>query len=222
MYIAYEDIVERIDAAPLWWLYGVPRYDPFDQTSVDVYAREVALVRTECQTCEQPFDVAVHYPSARYRHPLRYKLAFQSRLDIGDPPQACRNSACRGSMTSVEVEVLQFWRLEYEGAFSHWLRDTNFERVLDRSAWHGSAVDPVTLSVETRLRASPQWDDWHRAYVAGDFDSLVGILTAFGCEHTVEVANMLDIERRFEKFGREMGKLWEARLQEAPNPFGTH
>lgn len=49
MHIRYDDIIDKISKAPIWWLYGFPRYRRFAPNDLNVYAREAVLMRVECQ-----------------------------------------------------------------------------------------------------------------------------------------------------------------------------
>jgi len=53
MHAGYEDIIEAVGKAPLWWdQHGVPRFRPHHpDLAADIYADEVVLLRIACQRC---------------------------------------------------------------------------------------------------------------------------------------------------------------------------
>lgn len=104
----YDDIRSRIDEEPRWWdEYAVPRYcDPAPRRVANIYAREVAFVGIECQSCGERFTVAFSYSPWPHREPLSERI---DTLHYGDPPNVgC--CAAGATMNSVPIRVLQFWR----------------------------------------------------------------------------------------------------------------
>ena len=129
MHIKYDDITSRIAEPAVWWLNGVPRYRSFAPDDLGVYAREVALMRVECQMCLQQFDLGLYAPSHR-GDALPYH---------DDPPRHSSDSEddCAGStMGYTEVQILEFWRqVPFEPSadppiMPHWIRDHEREIIL--------------------------------------------------------------------------------------------
>jgi hypothetical protein len=207
----YADIVGRVPARPIWWLRGVPRYVPFRPEMVG--GSEVALIHTECQKCRMRYDVAA-VPQGPSYSSLRTLIAFENAVDVGDPPFACHvlGAQCPAgySMTSLEMAVLEFWHWErHEKAVPTWRRDSSMERPLaDANLDSGGPPDNGTWG---RIRASARHSEWQDARKRGDFEAMVAILEAFGCERAVEVANMQDIDRRYALLREEVWSRTEQR-----------
>jgi len=74
MYQLYEDITKRL-GEPLWYDdHGVPRYDEFHPSMLDVYADFAALSEIACQSCGRRFKVGVPW-----------SIAAQTAKNIGLP-----------------------------------------------------------------------------------------------------------------------------------------
>lgn len=122
MHIRYDDIIDKISEAPIWWLYGIPRYRSFAPNDLNVYAREAVLMRVECQMCFKQFDVGQYYPDKRFggeHFPYRE-----------DPPSHASDveEYCGGdSMGFSELQVLEFWR-RVPGS-TEWARDHSREEI---------------------------------------------------------------------------------------------
>ena len=123
MWVAYRDILDRIPEPPLWWLDGVPRYEPFKPYSTSVYAGEALLVQAKCQVCSKPFTLGLY--SWSNRPEFRKELEETGGLmGIGDPP----SHDCTGpgnSMNSVPMRILEFW--ERVAPAREWERVTSLE-----------------------------------------------------------------------------------------------
>jgi hypothetical protein len=196
MHLRYDDILNRVSHRPLWWLDGVPRYDPFSPCGVGGF--EVALVHTECQDCRTRYEVAV-----RPRQPLFWSLrdmvAYMNSLDVGDPPNACRSlgsSNCSAGycMSSLEISILEFWHRS--SLMQNWQRDCCMERPLVDTHYHGVFETESAKPVFLRIYESDRNNEWRQAQEEGNFPLMVDILTAFDCERPKSVAHMLDLERR--------------------------
>jgi hypothetical protein len=212
MYIGYDDIVSRISSAPLWWLDGVPRYEPFSPQQVGVYVYEVALVHTECQRCRTRYDVAVQ--NSRYRPDLRSRIAYTNEVSVGDPPNACHSEGCLAgpTMNSMEIAVLQFW--ECHDTLRGWRRHPSWERPMVDAAWKGAeGSSPIFL----QIYRSERKEEWSRALSAGDCPQMLAILESFGCERAAEVAHMLDLERREAEFAAQRIRLHSERFGKPEN-----
>ncbi|MEM8774906.1 MAG: hypothetical protein AAGF53_07720 [Pseudomonadota bacterium] len=124
MHAHYKDILSRIEDPALWFdEVAVPRFEPFStRLLANIYAREAALVRIECQACRTGFDVAFTSLAASRKLPeekepdsrpamIRDHIAARS-LHYGDPP----NIGCCGAgatMNSVPRRVLEYWVKPY-------------------------------------------------------------------------------------------------------------
>lgn len=120
MKCSYADIRNRIPETPLWWdEHAVPRYCAFRPDEVaNIYARECALVRIDCQSCGEQFRVAFswdNYELGRNEDGTAWVKATDpmtvervQRLHYGDPPNGmcCATGAV---MNSEPVRVIEFW-----------------------------------------------------------------------------------------------------------------
>jgi hypothetical protein len=212
MQTEYNDILKRIAAPPLGWLDGVPRYDTFHPREVEVYAHEVALVHVECQECSRRYDVAVR------RGPfgsLRDNIAYENELPVGDPPRACPEqlsmSHAGATMSALQISVLEFWSREGH-PIPRWQRDHSMERPLADAIHNQTGEIIPDRPVFLRIHESMRKDDWMRANEDGNFSKMVSILTQFECNRPVEVAQMLDYQRRNQIFLREIVALRKQRI----------
>lgn len=208
----YHDIIRNVSHHPLWWFEGIPRYGPFSPDIVGTF--EAALVHTECRECGTRYDVAVCTQPPFY-HPLRYVLAYTNSLNVGDPPFACQEfgATCGPgfSMSSVEIRILEFWTRDK--IQQDWQRVPSLERPLV-DARHDIADPNFTFKpVFLRIYNSEKSDEWRHARDSGDFSEMVRLLKAFDCEHPIEVAHMIDLERRQKLFQLELSKLRDARFK---------
>ena len=208
MHVRYNDIVSRVSEPPVWWLRGVPRYGPFRPGDATVYGYQIALVHTRCQSCGQRYDVAAE--PEPYRN-LRNVIAFESQLDIGDPPNVCHNPPhCTGTvMTSDQIAVLEFW--ERDGSTTVWTRDPTMERPLV-DAERDEPGKMLREAVFFRIHESDRKEEWMLARREGHFARMAAILNDFGCERPREVAHMLDLERRRKALFEEFTALHEERF----------
>lgn len=115
MHTYYEDILSRITEPPKWFdEHAVPRFCPFTPEEVaNIYAEQVCLLLIECQSCTQPFEVALSWSN----HPVEPtreidgvtldRLIETHQIHYGDPPnvECCLSGP---SMNSVPKRVLQF------------------------------------------------------------------------------------------------------------------
>lgn len=112
MHVYYGDILEKISEEPQWWdECAVPRFCEFSPDKVaDIYAREVALVLIECQSCGAPFKVAFSYGVRAYwkEEKSLEDCVREGRIHYGDPPHYC--CAAGPTMNSVPIRVLEFWK----------------------------------------------------------------------------------------------------------------
>jgi hypothetical protein len=196
MHFRYDDIIAQISGRPTWWFNGVPRYSAFDPAMVGSF--EIALVHTECRECRTRYDVAIGSQPPSFAS-LRDVISFENRLNVGDPPFACAEMGARCSggycMTSLEMRVLEFWTKD--GRISNaWRRDTDWERPLIHANWDSDAQDDE--GVWGRILDSDRIDEWSQARRDGDFATMVAILKEFDCERPLEVAHMIDLERRYQ------------------------
>ncbi len=126
MHQHYEDILKRIDQAPIWFdEFGLPRYDEFSpQRLSNIYATEAALAEVFCQQCKRPFRVALTNTFARNGFGLSDEIRL-NRVHYGDPPNV-RCCAAGPVMNSVMHEILEYWTRDHE-APGGWQRNTLFE-----------------------------------------------------------------------------------------------
>lgn len=126
MHNRYEDILKRIDEAPIWFdEFGVPRYDAFSpQRLGNIYAMEAALAEISCQGCGRLFRVALTDVFPRKGFALSDEIRLR-RVHYGDPPNVdC--CAAGPTMNSVMREILEYWYRDYE-VDTNWRRDPIFE-----------------------------------------------------------------------------------------------
>jgi hypothetical protein len=111
VHASYQDILDRIDAAPVWWdENGVPRFDPHHpDLCPDVYAREVALIRIECQSCQLGFLVQMSTGSPRARGSLT-EMIRNKTIHYGDPPRHDVDCMAGDTMNCTDIAVVEFWR----------------------------------------------------------------------------------------------------------------
>ena len=117
----YSCIRSRIPTEPLWFdEHAVPRYDPFKPEEVaNIYAREVAFVLIECQSCKREFHVAISGTLGELTPEVT-----SGDLQYGDPPNVdCCASGL--SMSSIARRVLEFWRKN--PYYGDWFRVTELE-----------------------------------------------------------------------------------------------
>lgn len=121
----YRDIRSRIAEPPVWFdECAVPRWCPFHpREAADIYAREVALLAIECQSCGYPFVAAVSHSDDGLRAipPLSERIADRT-IHYGDPPNV---ECCPAgpTMNCIDRRVLEYWRLEKH----EWVRDYEYE-----------------------------------------------------------------------------------------------
>jgi hypothetical protein len=111
MYNYLHDIIDKL-GEPLWWDGGdaIPRYCEFLPNELnDIYARECALILTQCQNCGHIFNIAISWDDMSNGKSLSEKLKNGFVIGFADPP----NIKCCGagsSMTSDKIKVLEFWK----------------------------------------------------------------------------------------------------------------
>lgn len=117
----YHDIVEKL-GTPSWWdENGTPRYCPFGpEHNADIYARQVALLLIQCQSCGHEFTVCMS--SGPLEVPLSKRIDDHS-IHYGDPPNT---SCCAGgaTMNSDPRRVVELWHRPQ----MKWERAAEYER----------------------------------------------------------------------------------------------
>jgi len=196
MYIRYDDILHRIPEPPLWWLNGVPRYDPFAPQDVEVYSSQVALVRSEC-TCGARYDVGIH--STHHGWTLRDRLAFWARIGVGDPPnvECCQGGA---SDSAYEIAILQFWERDLSVIPGvDWHRVLEMEQPLRDVNERGDTglIAPVPLVDRLRAENLEQRYDDYRA--KQDRAGLIRLFKHFERERAEPLADL--VLERYREFG---------------------
>lgn len=175
MYIAYDDITSRIAEEPIWWQFGVPRYEPFHPDIATIYSDELALVRSRCQVCHRLFDVL----AGRTQISVRDQIVLYGKLSVGDPPRHDRG--CGASMTSEQVWLLEYWHRprDARGVPSlKWVRSPDLEGPLEEADDPTDA--PKSLIERVRLAGLlPQYDDIGKSGGEGE---LRDVLTSAGIE----------------------------------------
>lgn len=147
MHTHYRDILDRVSDPVLWFdEAAVPRFEPFSPSlTANIYAREAALVRIECQGCGHSFDVAFTSPAASERiepdetchrqHALLQDYITSGTLHFGDPPnvQCC---AAGASMNSIPRRVIEYWVKPHvlgEGMGCSWPSHLDFSKPQHRT-----------------------------------------------------------------------------------------
>jgi hypothetical protein len=212
MHLKYHDILRHASGRPLWWLDGVPRYEPFSPDVAGTF--EIALVQTACQGCGTRYDVSVR-PRPPLFHKLRNVLAYTNSLEVGDPPFACHElgaTQCSAGYctSSLEIKILEFWWRT--GIRAEWQRDKRLERLLVDANGNGTGETEPPQPVFLRIHNSEKRDEWRQARERGDFSAMTKLLAEFGCERPADVANMVDLDRREQASMRERWALTEERL----------
>jgi hypothetical protein len=109
MQVRYDDILTRIPEPPLWWLHGVPRYEPFSVKLMPIGPKEMALVRSACSMCGTIFDVGAYRPYGNYHSTLKAEIEHYGYICLEDPPAVFCCPAGYAT-TSSALEVLEFWK----------------------------------------------------------------------------------------------------------------
>jgi hypothetical protein len=132
----YADITEKL-GTPKWWdEHAVPRYCDFHPSEVaNIYAREVAFLHIECQSCGTAFKVAMSSSGFAFRggEMVEHKLSKEVEdqvIHYGDPP----NYRCCGAgptMNSIPRRVLEFWSREMTIDLPEWSRREELEVELE-------------------------------------------------------------------------------------------
>lgn len=97
----------------------MPRYCDFaPKYAANIYAREVALMLIQCQSCRQQFKVCMSGGRGSIAGAIK-----DGSLHYGDPPniQCC---AAGPSMNCIDVRVLECWRRDLG---LEWERETSLE-----------------------------------------------------------------------------------------------
>ena len=146
----YWDILEAIDAEPLWYDgSGVPRYAPFIPSMLGVYDAFAVHARIACQGCRRPFEVARGWTSRWFAPGAEMGTSELVRPTLdelvrgfryGDPPR----HGCGGdSMQSVGLRILAAWsnspgrdwlhHPEYAGLsiLPEWVSEDDMEEIYD-------------------------------------------------------------------------------------------
>lgn len=156
MYIRYDDILSRIIEKPVWWLDGVPRFEPFRPNDLDVHAGEALLVHVRCQSCLMDYHLGLWNPQIAGARSFRERLSQHRHIGLGDPPNAC--CGVGATMTVEEVAVLEFW--EFKG--NRWVRVPELERGLwtsdvESAEQHEEAWRRIHLYDDRKPGNRPAW-----------------------------------------------------------------
>ncbi len=125
MHDNYQDIRTRIEELPTWYdENGCPRYGTFTpELCPNIYTNVVALLRIECQDCNESFDVQMSGEiwGRNMEHPPK-------KWHYGDPPR--HNCLGAGeSMNCEDMEVLEVWVRNWPP--HEWERRPEFEGMID-------------------------------------------------------------------------------------------
>ncbi len=87
MHASYDDIMDRISMAPLWFdEHAVPRYCEFEpKCSAGIHIGEIALAEITCQACQRRFRVA--FSAVNFREQTIAEAIRNRTLHYGDPPR---------------------------------------------------------------------------------------------------------------------------------------
>ena len=153
MHQHYEDILKRIDRAPIWFdEFGVPRYEEFSpQRLGNIYATEAALAEVSCQQCRRVFRVALTNAFARKGFGLSDEIRL-CRVHYGDPPNV-RCCSAGPTMNSIMHEILEYWSRDHEVGI-RWQRDPTLEgAVLNSPLAPVDAVAEALAAIQSGARA---------------------------------------------------------------------
>jgi hypothetical protein len=198
MHNYYEDLLKRIDEAPVWFdEFGVPRYDLFSPRHLgNIYAREAALAEVSCQSCGRRFHVALTDVFARKGFALSDEIRLR-RVHYGDPPNI---HCCEAgpTMNSVMHEVLEYWTRDYEVA-SDWQRGPTFEGLI---TWPSLDPQDTVAEVLAAIQAGAKTllvmctSRQNRYHLAGQVSAaMLGegrVLVGFHTTYAVVARSMLD------------------------------
>jgi hypothetical protein len=133
MNACYNDIMDLISEEPKWFdENAVPRYCDFspDKTA-NIYADEIVFMRISCQGCGREFKVCIssnkrsRYFEGTLFPSLKEKIK-NKEIHYGDPPNVyC--CAAGNTMSSVPIEVLEYWERSDEDRFLGKVRNSEFE-----------------------------------------------------------------------------------------------
>ena len=198
----YDDITSRIADRPLWWIEGVPRYEPFTPHAAEIFSNEIALVHTECQFCRLRFDVCVQRSKGGGRRSFEDYLAVFGTLDVGDPPNVgCCSTGY--SMTSLEIAILQLW----QRSGVSWVRVPEHELLLD-DAEHAEAGQRTAPAPAVRLlNHAGLRDQFDSARKAGNRNLQLALLKQAGCSRAEGVMNFWQEREERASFAMKIANL---------------
>jgi hypothetical protein len=101
-------------------------------------------------------------------------------------------------MSSLEISVLEFWYRD--DVLLPWQRDPRLERPLVDGPNDTNGASPPLKPVFLRIYDSHKENERRAARAQGDYPTMVALLAQFGCERPSEVANMIDLDRRYDLF----------------------
>jgi hypothetical protein len=177
MYIDYDDITSRISEAPIWWLNGVPRYEPFHPHLAAIYGTEIALIWSRCQHCHRRFDVAVF----RTELSIRDHIALYGQPDVGDPPS--HECEYGNAMRSEQIELLEYWRRVH----IRWQRMPDLEGLLSDADDPSRAPKPMVA----HLRAAGSEARYDAAWRSDDQIEMAAALSSAGFDRPDYYAQLI-------------------------------
>lgn len=131
----YEDILALTDKEPDWYdMAGVPRFAKFDpERCPNIYAKEVILLRIQCQNCQRKFNVEMHWDCYKGRQSISEAIGKGDLgyIHYGDPPRHGTGPdgkwlcAAGDTMNSEQIKILEFWTKGEHGI--GWERKPEYE-----------------------------------------------------------------------------------------------
>ena len=112
-------------------------------------------------------------------------------------------------MSSLEIEVLEFWHKPDQHWKSPWQRDPSLEKPLIDYEGEAFKEHPVLW----RIQDSEKREDWKDAWKAGDLARMEEFLSSVGCQRSREVAKMIDLDRRQDDFRKQIMELRRQRSE---------
>lgn len=115
----YEDIKALTSKEPVWYdMNGVPRYAKFHPNLCpNIYATEVILLKIQCQSCEKPFLVEMHWDYHNNQQSISDAIQKGNLgyIHYGDPPRhgigkdGERYCYAGDTMNAESVKIVEFW-----------------------------------------------------------------------------------------------------------------
>jgi hypothetical protein len=130
MHLDYSDILAKAGPPTYWGPFGVPRYEEFDATRLNVFTSHAAKLHVLCQSCGREFVVVSTYDKSSE------VLELPELQEAKDPWHALGSfhygyppvHHCAGdSIASLPLEILEFWKRK---GLTDWARVPEYEFAL--------------------------------------------------------------------------------------------